>query len=448
MTIATQGVWRQLTAVICTALIAPGTVPLLAQQPPAAPAKPAPAKPRSAEQLDSLVAPIALYPDPLLAQVLAASTYPLEIVQCHRWLKANPKLTGEDLTKAAAKQPWDASVQALVAFPQALKLLDENIQWTTDLGNAFLDQQSEVMDAVQRMRKKAKDGGKLESTKEQKVEVKMIENKTIVEIQPSNPQVIYVPSYNPTVVYGPPVYAYPPIYYPPYPTGAVVATAAISFGVGVAMGAFWGGCCGGGWGWGCGWGGNNNITINNNFQNRYGYSNISGGNRTNISGGDRVAHRGGNNWQHNPDHRRAVPYSDRSTAQRFGGSTRDSSGRTERFDRSGQPRASTREAGGGFDRGSQASTRDVGSRDRGQSGLGDSSRGQDRMGDRSIGSDRGRQSSAFGGADSRDRSTAASNRGFSSSRQSSVGSSSRSGGGYSGRSGGGRSFGGGGGRRR
>ena len=116
---------------------------------------------KSADQLDSLVAPIALYPDPLLGQILAASTYPLEIVQAQRWLKENSKLTGENLTKAAAKQPWDASVQALVAFPQALKLLDENIQWTTDLGNAFLDQQSDVMDAIQRMRKKAKDGGKL-----------------------------------------------------------------------------------------------------------------------------------------------------------------------------------------------------------------------------------------------------------------------------------------------
>src|SRR6185503_7249980 len=158
-----------------------------------------------------------------------ASTYPLEIVQLHRWVKANPKLTGEELTKAAAKQPWDASVQALVAFPQALKMLDENLQWTTDLGNAFLDQQSEVMDAVQRMRKKAKDSGKLETSKEQKVEVTTIETKQVIEIKPASPEVIYVPSYNPTVVYGaPPVYAYPPIVYPPPPsTAAIVTTAAV-----------------------------------------------------------------------------------------------------------------------------------------------------------------------------------------------------------------------------
>src|SRR5689334_7585836 len=141
--------WRRLTSLICAALIAPGGIPLIAQQP--VPSAEAP-KLKSADQLDSLVAPLALYPDPLLAQILAASTYPLEVVQAQRWLKASPKLTGEDLTKAAAKQPWDASVQALAAFPQALKLLDDNIQWTTELGNAFLDQQSEVMDSIQRMR--------------------------------------------------------------------------------------------------------------------------------------------------------------------------------------------------------------------------------------------------------------------------------------------------------
>jgi len=226
----------RLVAVICAIALVPGDVRLIAQQqaPPAAGAE-APKAKKTSDQLDSLVAPIALYPDPLLAQVLAASTYPLEIVQCARWFKENPKLTGENLTKAAAKQPWDASVSALVAFPDALKFLDSNLQWTQDLGNAFLDQQSEVMDAVQRMRKKAKDSGKLESSKEQKVEVQTIESKTVVVIQPADPQVIYVPSYNPTVVYGPPVYAYPPVV---YPYGAVAATAAISFGVGVAMGAF------------------------------------------------------------------------------------------------------------------------------------------------------------------------------------------------------------------
>jgi hypothetical protein len=435
--------WVRLTAVVCAGLLAPGDVGLLAQEQSAPPqSATATTKLKTPDQLDSLVAPIALYPDPLLAQVLAASTYPLEVVQAQRWLKANPKLTGEELTKAAAKEPWDASVQALVAFPDVVKLLDANIQWTQDLGNAFLDQQGDVMEAVQRMRKKAKDAGKLESSKEQKVEVKTIETKTVIEIQPSNPQVIYVPSYNPVVVYGPPVYAYPPVV---YPTSAYVATAAVSFGVGVMMGAFWSGCCGGGgWGWGCGWGGNN-ITINNNFGNRYGYSNISGGNRTNISGGNRTNVGGdrtnvgsGNRWQHNPEHRRSVPYGNRDTAQRFSGSSRDSAGRTQRFDgRSGQADRSglSRDAGA--------------SRDRGSSGSRTAGTNQDRIGDRSIqSSDRGRQNSAFSGSESRSRTQAASDRGFSSSRASGGygGSGARSGG--SRPSGGGGRSSGGGGRRR
>jgi hypothetical protein len=374
--------------------------------------------------LDSLVAPIALYPDSLLAQVLAASTYPLEIVQAHRWLKANTKLKGEELTKAAAKQPWDPSVQALVAFPDVLKRLDEGLQWTTDLGNAFLEQQGEVMDAVQRMRKKAKDSGKLESSKEQKVEVRTVESKTVIVIEPADPQVVYVPSYNPVVVYGPaPVYAYPPVYYPPYPYGAVAATAAISFGVGVAMGAYWGGCCGGGYGWGCGWGGNNTVIINNNFHNRYGYSNISGS-RTNIGTGNRATQ-----WQHNPSHRQSVPYGNRETAQRFGGATRDSAGRTERF--------------GGRDGGPQASTRDVASRDRVQPGTRDVGANRDRVGDRSFDrSSPGSNRSAFGGAGSRDRTQAASNRGFSSSRYSSGSRSSASSSGFRSGGGGGRRGGG------
>jgi hypothetical protein len=443
--------WRQGMALICAVLIAPGGVPIVTAQQTTAGAKPPPEKSKlkTPDQLDSLVAPIALYPDPLLGQVFAASTYPLEIVQCSRWLKANPKLAGEELTKAAAKQAWDPSVQALVAFPSALKLLDDNLQWTTDLGNSVLNQQAEVMDAVQRMRKKAKDGGKLETTKEQKIEVTTIENKNVIEIKPADPQVIYVPSYNPVVVYGPPVYAYPPVVYPTYSASAVWATAAVSFGVGVMMGAFWSGCCHGGYGWGCGWhgGGYNNITINNNFNQRYGYA--SGGDRTNIRGGDRA----NNSWRHNAEHRRSVPYSDRSTAERFGGSVRDSSGRTERFDRAGQSlgdrggvgdRGGLGDRGGVGDRGglgdrNQVATRDVGgNRDRGQSGMRDTSAGQDRIGDRSVGRDTGSRQSAFGGSDSRARSEASSNRGFSSSRQSSFGGSSGRSGGGGGRSGGGR----------
>src|SRR5215813_10154644 len=231
------------------------------------------------DELDSLVEPIALYPDPMLAQVLAAATYPLEIIQLQQWLEKNKNLKDKALADAVAKQQWDASIQALAALPDVVKRLADDIQWTTDLGNAFLAQQGDVMDAVQRMRKKAQDKGNLKTTEQQKVETKVVESKSVIVIEQANPQVVYVPSYDPVVVYGPPVYPYPPIYYPPawyYPAGI-----AISFGVGVMMGAFWSG----GWGWGCGWG-HNDITINrnNNFNRN---SSIGGGNRTNIGGGNR-----------------------------------------------------------------------------------------------------------------------------------------------------------------
>src|SRR5437588_6555656 len=229
------------------------------------------------DPLDSLVAPIALYPDPLLAQTLAASTYPLEIIQLQQWLLKNPGLNDQALADAVAKQPWDPSIQALAGLPDVVKRLADDIQWTTDLGNAFLTQQGDVMDAVQRMRKKAQDNGNLKSGEQQRVETKVVEHKSVIVIEQSNPQVVYVPSYDPLVVWGAPLYPYPPIYYPP--AGYYAAGLAISFGVGMMMGAFWSG----GWGWGCGWGNNNiNINNNNNFNRN---SNISG-NRNNIWGGN------------------------------------------------------------------------------------------------------------------------------------------------------------------
>src|SRR5881398_3205769 len=216
------------------------------------------------DQLDSLVAPIALYPDPLLAQTLAASTYPLEIIQLQQWLLKNPGLKDKALADAVAKQSWDPSIQAMAGLPDVVKRLADDIQWTTDLGNAFLAQQNDVMDAVQRMRKKAQDSGNLKSTEQQKVETKVIESKSVIVVEQADPQVVYVPSYDPVVVYGAAPYPYPPIYYPP--AGYYAAGMAISFGVGMAMGAAWGG----GWGYNSNWGGgNNNININknNNFVN-------------------------------------------------------------------------------------------------------------------------------------------------------------------------------------
>src|SRR5262249_48894928 len=160
----------------------------------------------TAAQLDSLVAPIALYPDPLLAQILAASTYPLELVQLQQWLERNPNLKDKALADAVAKQPWDPSVQALAGLPEMVKRLANEIQWTTDLGNAFLAQQSDVMDAIQRMRAKAQDKGTLQTTKEQKVETRVVENKSVIVIEQADPQVVYLPSYDPVVAYGPAYY--------------------------------------------------------------------------------------------------------------------------------------------------------------------------------------------------------------------------------------------------
>src|SRR5271163_2528033 len=254
-TLATR--FCRLMAVICVVAIVPGDtlaeLPSFQAQAPSASAKAqAPPTKVPPDQLDSLVAPIALYPDPLLAQTLAASTYPLEIIQLQQWLEKHPTLKDKALADAVAKEPWDPSVQALAGLPDLVKRLADDIQWTTDLGNAFLAQQNDLMEAVQRMRKKAQGTGNLKSNEQQKVETKVIESKSVIVVEQANPQVVYVPTYNPTVVYGPPVYPYPPIYYPP--PGYYAAGMAISFGIGVAMGAFWGG---GGWGYGCGWGGNN-----------------------------------------------------------------------------------------------------------------------------------------------------------------------------------------------
>ena len=305
---------RAFLAVFCSVILVSGPMPALqASASTQAATAQQPANKIPNDQLDSLVAPIALFPDPLLAQTLAASTYPLELIQLHQWLQKNKTLKDKALADAVAKQPWDPSVQAMAGLPDLVKRLADDIQWTTDLGNAFLAQQSDVMDAVQRMRTKAKDSGNLKSSEEIKVETKVVESKTVVVIEQSNPQVIYVPTYNPTVVYGVPIYPYPPIYYPPPYYGA------IAFSAGVFMGAaMWGG----GWGWGCGWGGGGNIYINNN-NNFNRINHFQGGNRNNIGSGNIGS--GNSNWQHSPEHRGGTPYSDRATADRFGGNARGDS---------------------------------------------------------------------------------------------------------------------------
>ena len=384
---------QKCTAVLCAVLLAPGEALLLAQSQQATSAAQTSAAKIPPDQLDSLVAPIALYPDPLLAQALAASTYPLEIIQLQQWLEKNKNLKDKALADAVAKQSWDPSIQAMAALPDVVKRLADDIQWTTDLGNAFLAQQSDLMDAVQRMRKKAQDKGNLKSTEQQKVETKVIENKSVIIVEQANPQVVYVPSYDPVVVYGPAYYPYPPIYYPP--AGYYAAGIAISFGVGVMMGAFWSG----GWGWGCGWGGHNDITINrnNNFNRN---TNIGGGNRNNIGGRNRPSTqpvRGGGNagdrWQHNPQHRGGAPYKDRATADRFGGTTRGDSlanrqaGARQQVGRQGGNLASNR--GGGPGVGNRAGGSSFGNRAAGG--------GADRIGSRDLSRSGGGNRDAFGG---------------------------------------------------
>src|SRR5437773_7552356 len=254
------------------------------------------------DQLDSLVAPIALFPDPLLAQTLAASTYPLEIIQLQQWMERNKNLKDKALADAVAKQPWDPSVQALSATPDVVQRLAGNVQWTTDLGNAFLAQQSDVMDAVQRMRGKAESKGTLKTSAQQTVQTKTVESgKHVIVVEPAQPDVVYVPSYDPEVAYGPPPPAYPyyPYTYPGYYPGMGLAWGAAGFALGAWAGGNWGDCD---------WGhGDVNINNNNNF-NRNANRNVNRG-----QAGQ------GNRWQHNAQHRGNAPYGNRNTANKFGG---------------------------------------------------------------------------------------------------------------------------------
>jgi hypothetical protein len=209
------------------------------------------------------VAPLALYPDPVLSQVLVASTYPLEVVEANQWLQQNRALTGTALMDAAKQQNWDASVQALVAFPDVLARLNQDVRWTTDLGNAFLGQQKEVMAAVQRLRARAVANGKLRTTPQEKVTDLTQDGQTAISIQPADPQTVYVPTYDPTYVWGAPAYGYyPPLYYPSYGFG---------FGFGIPVGGFFFGWPGwGGWGWGFNWFGGA-LFVNGGFFHHYGY---------------------------------------------------------------------------------------------------------------------------------------------------------------------------------
>jgi hypothetical protein len=268
----------------------PATTPL-AQPAPAAPSQvqPAPAaSPQTQtaapaerllkpEELEALVAPIALYPDNLLALVLMASTYPVDVVQADRWAKDNKKLKGDQLKAAVDKQSWDDSVKSLVATPDVLAMMSSQLDWTLKLGRAVLAQQEDVMDAVQRLRAKADANNKLTSTKQQKVTKTQEGGKTIIAIEPTDPNMVYVPYYDPAVVYGAWPYAdYPPYYwgYPGYIAGGLIATG-LAFGAGWALGSW---ASGGAW-----WGGG-----------------VNWGNAGIIANRPRVNPLGGTNWQHRP----------------------------------------------------------------------------------------------------------------------------------------------------
>jgi hypothetical protein len=384
------------------------------------------------EQLEALVAPIALYPDELLANVLAASTYPLEVVQADRWLKERKTLKDDALKKEVEKQSWDDSVKALTSTPDVISMMSDKVDWTKNLGDAVLAQQPDVMDAVQRLRSMAYENKKLVSTKQQKVIVQAQENRQAIVIEPTDPNTMYVPYYDPAAVYGAWPYAeYPPYYfgYPSY-IGAGVIAAGLAFGTAWAIGR-WGNYWGGGFNWG-----NRNLYVNH--YNR----------TTNI----------GNNWQHNPAHRQGVRYNNVNVQQRFGNNNLKA-GAANRMDFRGRDGQQVLRPGqdlpGGADR--------VGDRagDRGGDRVGD--RGGNRPGtaDRAKGGgDRAKVGAKGGG----DRAKAA-NRGGSGSRGSAMNVSSgraaaaqsargrasmasmgpRGGGAPSGRGGGGAAFAGGGG---
>jgi uncharacterized membrane protein YgcG len=257
----------------------------------------------SADQLDNLVAPIALYPDPLLSQVLVASTYPLEVVEASQWLQRNRDLQGQALIDAAKQQPWDPSVQALVAVPDALAKLNQDIRWTTDLGNAFLAQQADVMSAVQRMRARAEADGHLSSTPQQTVATEAQGGQQVIVIQPANPQVIYVPTYDPYYIWGAPLWGYyPPLYYPAFGFG---------FGPGFNLSFCFGGWSGWlGWGWYPNWFGHT-VYVNNYFFHHYGY-------HYGYHGGYHGGIHGRTVWAHNQSHRMNIPYGNRQVAARYG----------------------------------------------------------------------------------------------------------------------------------
>jgi hypothetical protein len=284
-------------------------------------------KPFTSEQLDQMLAPIALYPDALLSQTLMAATYPLEVVEAARWTQANPNLKGDAAVQAVKNKDWDVSVKSLVAFPQTLAMMNNNLDWTQKLGDAMIGQQKDVADSIQRLRAKAAAAGNLKTTPQQKVTTQTSGSNSAIVIEPANPEVVYVPYYNPTWAYGPwPYPAYPPVYYPPPPNyGAALATG-MMFGVGVAAGA----AMFGGWHWGWsggGWGAS------------YTTVNVNRATSISVNNFDANRYRDGQ-WQHDPAHRDGVPYRTSAERERYN-QARPGAQQREQF----RGQAANREAG-------------------------------------------------------------------------------------------------------
>jgi len=486
----------RLGRILACALVLIGTMPVaFAEEPPPPPPGQAPPPPPeesappdkllSQAELEQLVAPIALYPDDLIAQILMASTYPLEIVEAARWAKKpeNAKLKGDALDNALKQQDWDPSVKSLVPFPELLKNMDEKLDLTQKLGDAVLAQQKDVMDAIQSLRRRAQDAGNLKSNEQQKVSTESgTDSKTgqtteVIVIQPTNPQVVYVPTYQPTVVYGTwPYPSYPPYYYPA-PTGAAFASG-FFWGAAVTAGLYYG------FG-GCGWHGgevdvdvNKNVDIKNEYNRNDGGKGEGGrgeggrgeggrgeggrgeGGRGDGGRGDGGRGQGGRGdggrgqqsgkWNHNPDHRKGVNYGNASTRDKYGKGQASNTAARDQFrgrDAGGagnRPTAGTSNRPGGGAAGNRPSQGGLGTQTRPDAGSRGSMGSASSRQNVGSGSSGGAFDRSGGGSSAR----ASSSRGSSSmgSRSSgSFGGGSRGGGGGGSRGGGGR---GGGGRRR
>ena len=274
-------------------------------------------KPFTTEQLDQMLAPIALYPDALLSQVLMAATYPLEVVEAARWSQANPNLKGDAAVAAVKDKSWDVSVKSLVAFPQTLQMMSNQLDWTQKLGDAMIGQQKDVATAVQRLRAKAQAAGNLKSTPQQTVTTQSSGGASAIVIEPANPELLYVPYYNPAWAYGAwPYPAYPPPYYPPPPNYGAALMTGMMFGLGVAAGA----AMFGGWHWGYGGGGWGNS-----------YTTVNVNRATNITNNFNAARYRNGQWSHDPAHRDGVPYRTPAERQEFGQHRPDSAAQREQF---------------------------------------------------------------------------------------------------------------------